>query len=260
MRWWRNTPRERPATPAEERDEQLSAYLDGDLTSSEAGAVDDALASDASMQQALSGMRRVTDALAQLDEVRAPRSFAIEASTPRAPSRFELTTRIGTAVAAVALTIAFVGDNLTTVDRAADSTSLASTAMQAVPEAAAFTTADSGTEAAATPSTATLAAPAAPAPEGRAAPAPAPQTTGDGTPAAAPVEAQAAAPAPAAAPAAAPAVAPSKAPQPSDGEAARVDVPGDPGGAALDAVQAVLVAALVLLAASAGWQFVRRRR
>ncbi|MEE8421845.1 MAG: hypothetical protein V3S31_03610, partial [Dehalococcoidia bacterium] len=177
MRWWRNTPRERPATPAEERDEQLSAYLDGDLTSSEAGAVDDALASDASMQQALSGMRRVTDALARLDEVRAPRSFAIEAPaarTPRAPSRFELTTRIGTAVAAVALTIAFVGDNLTTVDRAADGTAAASTAMQAVPEAAAFATDDSDTEAAATPSTATLAAPAPPTAEGRAAPAAAP--------------------------------------------------------------------------------------
>jgi hypothetical protein len=200
MRWWPRAAREPAATPAEARDERLSAYLDGDVSPDEAAALEDSLASDPSMQEALSGMRRVTDTLAQLDEVRAPRSFAIEApaapearpaGSPRRASRLEFATRIGSALAAVALTIAFVGDGLTTADRAADGTAAPPVAMQALqapetqqaaqaaPEAAG-STADSDTESTAeskaAPAT-TLAAPApALAPAGRAAAPQAPQT------------------------------------------------------------------------------------
>ena len=104
-----------PLSEADRRDLQLSAYLDGDLPAADHDALQTALDTDPELNDALDGMRQVRDSLASLQTVRAPRSFAIEASPASAPARsgfgrFELVARFGAVAAAVAFAAVLFGD------------------------------------------------------------------------------------------------------------------------------------------------------
>jgi electron transport complex protein RnfC len=281
MIWWRRRPAEPAATPVELLDEQLSAFIDGDLSEADARAIEARLTAEPELRDALSGMQQVRDALVALGESAAPRAFTLEAPPTRAGlPRMELFARLGAAVSALALAAVLVGDVVTTAEplvQPASQQQLATTQAAAAPAAAPAdtegratsegqatteqATAEAQAEAAsaATPEVATLAAPAS-------APAAAPATTD-------------AADETEAAPAAAPAAAPSPAqaadggrasePEPSDttastAEQAAVELPqpslADPGGDALDAAQLALLALLLIFGVAAVWQFARRPR
>ena len=75
------------ATPAEERDERLSRYLDGELGGEAREAVERELASAGEARAALEGMREVREALRALgdagrDGLRAPRPFTLAEPPP----------------------------------------------------------------------------------------------------------------------------------------------------------------------------------
>jgi hypothetical protein len=119
MRWWKRQNGQLEAQPDANaaRDELLSAFLDDGLSPAESEALAADLAADATLRDALDGMREVKSMLGTLGEVRAPRSFALSAppvaaSTPsrRGLGRLELGTRIGAAVAAVAFMVVLSGD------------------------------------------------------------------------------------------------------------------------------------------------------
>jgi hypothetical protein len=101
-------------TEAQRRDELLSAYLDVDLPPAERDQLDDRLATDTDLRDAFEGMRLVRDTLVTLEQVHAPRSFAL--SAPAAPEsrpafgRLDLVTRIGAMTAAVAFVVVLAGD------------------------------------------------------------------------------------------------------------------------------------------------------
>ncbi len=101
-------------TPAERRDELLSAYLDDDLPAAERADLEARLETDASLRDALAGMRTVRDTLATLEVVRAPRSFAIAAPpSPEARRGFrpvDIAARFGAMAAAVAFVAVLAGD------------------------------------------------------------------------------------------------------------------------------------------------------
>lgn len=282
MIWWRRRPAEPAATPAELLDEQLSAFIDGDLSEAAARAIEARLTAEPELRDALSGMQHVRDALVALGESAAPRAFTLEAPPARAGlPRMELFARLGAAVSALALAAVLVGDVVTTAQP--DVQSAASLAQPVTMQAAAApadteeratsegqatteqATAEAQAEAAsaATPEVATLAAPA-PAPALAPAAAPATTDAADDTEAA---------------PAGAPAAAPSPAqaadggqasePGPSDttaptAEQAATESPqpslADPGGDALDAAQLALLALLLIFGVVAVWQFARRPR
>lgn len=263
MIWWRRRPTEPPATPAEALDEQLSAYIDGDLSEAGATAIEARLAAEPELRDALDGMQQIRDLLGDLGEAAAPRAFTLEAPPARAGlPRMELFARLGAAVSALLLAAVLVGDSVTTSGVGVESASIAQPAtLQAAPAAApeeratteqqaTAETESADAESAATPEVATLAAPApattaAAADDTRAAPAPAtaptplqPQTN-DGAAA-------------------------TEEPAPTAEQTQAYDLPqpgaSDPGGAALDAAQIALLVLLALFATVAVWQFVRRTR
>ncbi len=115
MRGWRRifgrgAAGEPPATPDEARAEQLSAYLDDELSPSERAEVEAALAGDAELRDRLEDLRAVRVALRSLAAVRAPRSFALTAPPVqrRGMPRLELATRVATAAVAAAFVVALV--------------------------------------------------------------------------------------------------------------------------------------------------------
>lgn len=77
--WWRRRPSDPAPTPQEALEERLSAYLDGEVTEAERSETETLLASDASARAYLDDLQLMTRALASLEPVRAPRSFAIPA-------------------------------------------------------------------------------------------------------------------------------------------------------------------------------------
>ena len=94
-------------------DEQLSAYLDGELDEHEAVAVEDALADGPALAVQLDELRVVRDALGSLGELRAPRPFTLEApptAARGAPGRLEMVFRMGAVAAAVAFAVVLTGD------------------------------------------------------------------------------------------------------------------------------------------------------
>ena len=94
-------------------DEQLSAYLDGELDEHEAVAVGDALADDPALAVQLDELRVVRAALGSLGELRAPRPFTLEApptAARGAPGRLEMVFRMGAIAAAVAFAVVLTSD------------------------------------------------------------------------------------------------------------------------------------------------------
>lgn len=104
---------EAPLSPAERRDERLSAFIDGQVTADEAATLEPELASDAGLRAELEAMRQVRDALSSLGLEEAPRSFAITApaaSRRGGLPRLELAARLGATAAAVAFVAVLAGD------------------------------------------------------------------------------------------------------------------------------------------------------
>ena len=109
---------DRPRTPAEARDERLSAYLDDELDDAEQAEVERELAGDTTLRDNLAELRGVRSALGALGEVRAPRSFALEvpasqarpAGGPTGLPRIELALRIGAVATAFLFVVVFTGD------------------------------------------------------------------------------------------------------------------------------------------------------
>ena len=94
-------------------DEQLSAYLDGELDEHEAVAVEDALADAPALAVQLDELRVVRAALGSLGELRAPRPFTLEApptAARGAPGRLEMVFRMGAVAAAVAFAVVLTSD------------------------------------------------------------------------------------------------------------------------------------------------------
>ena len=94
-------------------DEQLSAYLDGELDDGGAVAVEDALELEPALAVQLDELSVVRDALGSLGELRAPRPFTIEApptAVRHTPGRLELIFRMGALAAAVAFAVVLTGD------------------------------------------------------------------------------------------------------------------------------------------------------
>ncbi len=129
MQWWNNR-RGRSddsplATGVSTREERLSMYLDDELLREDAEDLEAELERDSDLRSSLEGMAFVRDALRELGSERAPRSFTlVAAQAPRAMRRrgyrggvprFEVMTRVATAVAAVALTFAVGAPVLTTM-------------------------------------------------------------------------------------------------------------------------------------------------
>ncbi|MBI4333877.1 MAG: zf-HC2 domain-containing protein [Chloroflexi bacterium] len=90
--------------------EQLSAYMDGQLTPSEKGSIDRHLASCQPCQEELASLRATKNVLSLMPSVATPRSFAIVSYRParRAPA-FSLL-RLATAAAAFLLVLVGLGD------------------------------------------------------------------------------------------------------------------------------------------------------
>jgi hypothetical protein len=115
MRWWPfgsrtgDTPHG-SSRASEERDERLSAYIDGDLTVDERSALDAELAANEALRDDLAGMRAVTAALGQLESVRAPRPFTLEAPpvSSRRPRILDVGLQLGAALSALLLVVAIV--------------------------------------------------------------------------------------------------------------------------------------------------------
>ncbi|MGE0135011.1 MAG: hypothetical protein AB7L91_07590 [Dehalococcoidia bacterium] len=85
----------------------LSAYLDGDLDTPERLALERRLVDDPSLHDAFEGLRDVVSELQQLDDLRAPRAFALPAATarPRVLWPLELGLRVGAVAAAAAFVV-----------------------------------------------------------------------------------------------------------------------------------------------------------
>ena len=287
MIWWRRRPAEPPATPAEALDEQLSAYIDGDLPAAEASAIETRLAAEPAVRDALTGMQQIRETLGALGETTAPRAFTLAVPPARAGlPRLELFARLGAAVSALALAAVLVGDALTTAGPAGQAALSPQTAtLQAaapLPEAQAqaaaagdgaaeaesaseeaespseeVESASAEAEAAATPEVTTLTVPAV-------APATADADSADDddrATATAPSPAQPDGRQPAPTPAtdeAAPTLEQARAADPTQPAAA--DPAGDTLDTALDAARVALLVLVALFGAAALWQFARRPR
>ena len=101
-------------TESERRDEELSAYLDGELDPEAVRELEVRLAADAELAATLDGLRVVRETLATLEMVRAPRSFALAAPPlPERPAgfgRLDLLARLGAMTAAVAFVVVLATD------------------------------------------------------------------------------------------------------------------------------------------------------
>ncbi len=102
-----------PVSNLPERDlERLSAYLDGDLSPREVGALEARLRDDQGLRQSLAELRAVVGAVRRLPSLRPPRNFTLRPEAARRPSASYPVLRFATLVASAL----FV---LTTVVRAA---------------------------------------------------------------------------------------------------------------------------------------------
>ena len=128
MQWWNNRQgrsEDSPmATGVSSREERLSTYLDDELSAEELTDMEAELERDSDLRSSLEGMAFVRNALRELGTERAPRSFTlVAAQAPRSMRRgyrggvprFEIMTRLATAVAAFALTLAVGAPMLTTM-------------------------------------------------------------------------------------------------------------------------------------------------
>ena len=102
--------------PSSDRDlEQLSAYLDGNLSASDRAAFETRLTADSSLQSALDDLRNIKTRLGALPVVRAPRNFtltpAMIGQSARRASTWLPALNFATAIAAV-LFVAVVAGNL----------------------------------------------------------------------------------------------------------------------------------------------------
>jgi hypothetical protein len=108
-------PRDDAHTAEEERLlEQLSALLDGELDADERAAAEAWIASDEAARAAFEDLRLIRTALASLEPVPAPRSFALAAPAVAAPrrtifARFDFLLRIGSAAAALLFVVSMAG-------------------------------------------------------------------------------------------------------------------------------------------------------
>jgi len=141
MQWWNNRRGRSDDTPlatgVSTREERLSMYLDDELSADESADIEAELERDSDLRVSLEGMAFVRDALRELGTDRAPRSFTlVAAQAPRSMRRgyrggvprFEIMTRLATAVAAFALTLAVGAPMLTTMVTGGDDESAAGTA------------------------------------------------------------------------------------------------------------------------------------
>ena len=128
MQWWNNRRGRSEDTPmatgVSSREERLSMYLDDNLSAEELADIEAELERDSDLRSSLEGMAFVRDALRELGTERAPRSFTlVAAQAPRSMRRgyrggvprFEVMTRLATAVAAFALMLAVGAPMLTTM-------------------------------------------------------------------------------------------------------------------------------------------------
>lgn len=115
MRWWpfgsEAEDMSRGSSRATQlRDERLSAYIDDDLTAEERTALEAELGQDTTLRDDLAGMRAVTAALGELEPVRAPRPFTLEAAPApsRRPRFVDFGLQLGAALSALLLVVAIV--------------------------------------------------------------------------------------------------------------------------------------------------------
>ncbi len=135
-------------TPLERLEERLSAYLDGELTPDERSAVEAELAASAETREVLDDLRLVRSALAALDDVRAPRSFALTAPPARVAGgglmrRLEMFIRASAAGAALLFFVAVVyqpTSTLSTSTRMGEADSIAPGSMEMLTTAGAEST------------------------------------------------------------------------------------------------------------------------
>ncbi len=93
----------------EETREQLSAHIDGQLTSEEKGSLEEHLASCKPCQQELESLRATKSVLSFMPSVATPRSFLLVVEQPARRPAFGFL-RLATAVAAVLLILVQIGD------------------------------------------------------------------------------------------------------------------------------------------------------
>lgn len=119
LMFWRRRDDDEAGTARDRVLEQLSAYLDGELTDAEEAAVEALIARDAAAAEVLGDLRLMRSAFGALGEVRAPRSFAIPADAAPARAagvpvalfrRTEMFMRASAAVAALLFVVALVND------------------------------------------------------------------------------------------------------------------------------------------------------
>jgi len=120
LMFWRRHNEDGPASGEDRVLEQLSAYLDGELTEAESAAVEALIARDEAAAEVLGDLRLMRSAFGALGEIRAPRSFAIPAEAASAPRstvapvalfrRTEMFMRASAAVAALFFVVAVVND------------------------------------------------------------------------------------------------------------------------------------------------------
>ena len=118
LMFWRRRNDDETSTAEDLVLEQLSAYLDGELTETETAEVESLIARDAAAAEVLGDLRLMRSAFGALGEVRAPRSFAIPATAAPRPAlatvslfrRTEMFMRASAAVAALLFVVALVND------------------------------------------------------------------------------------------------------------------------------------------------------
>lgn len=118
LMFWRRRNDDATSTAEDLVLEQLSAYLDGELTDAETAEVESLIARDAAAAEVLGDLRLMRSAFGALGEVRAPRSFAIPATAAPRPAsvtvglfrRTEMFMRASAAVAALFFVVAVVND------------------------------------------------------------------------------------------------------------------------------------------------------
>ena len=144
------------------REEQLSAYVDGELTADDAREVEELLASSEDARRDLAELQATVDLVGQLPELDLPRSFTLDAAPKKRWTMWwpsVRTTGLATSVATILLVGLVAGDMLNVLEQArfgADDSEYAS-------DESAFTDAEAAPASAA--AMAVMDAPATPAPE-----------------------------------------------------------------------------------------------
>lgn len=94
--------------------QRLSAYIDGQITSSEQDRLEARLENEPALQVALDDLRAMKQKLGELPKLRAPRNFTLtpEMVIQRRYMRRYNSLRLASAVAGILLVLVFVGDNV----------------------------------------------------------------------------------------------------------------------------------------------------